>query len=126
MSSDTPYHEIAGLEGVYLEDSYVLGITEKADEISFQVEFVLTEQHPAYRPPLENEQHCYRRGSLTFHGVRDVRWARLSMRPSVEPNGDIDYGNIDAFAERDGIFRLEGEWGELSLSADTVTVSLPA
>jgi hypothetical protein len=40
------YETISGLENVYLEDSWVLGVHESDASLSFDLEAVLTEQHP--------------------------------------------------------------------------------
>jgi hypothetical protein len=44
----TEYAELPGLSGYYFEDSYVLGIEEKLNELTFRLDVVLTKEH-AYR-----------------------------------------------------------------------------
>lgn len=68
------YFEIYDLKNIYLEDSFVLGIKEKNNEIEFIVDFVLTENHPLYSIPKENENYCYKKGILLFKGVTSVLW----------------------------------------------------
>ena len=47
---DDPLNELSGLADVYLEDSYVLGITESSEKVVFHLDAVLTPDHPAYHP----------------------------------------------------------------------------
>ena len=45
------YTSFPGLAGVYLEDSYVLDISEAAGQVVFRLDAVLTPEHQAYRSP---------------------------------------------------------------------------
>ena len=62
------YSELPGLDGVDLEDSFVMAIEEAADILVFELDAVLTPRHHSYEPPPADEQHCYRRGR---HAVSD-------------------------------------------------------
>lgn len=64
------YSQFPQLDGVYLEDSFVLGISEIAGELSFKLEAVLTPQHPNYHEPLPGTQYCYADGELLFRTLR--------------------------------------------------------
>ena len=46
-----PYTELDGFENVYLEESYVLAIEARPGTVSFELEVVLTPEHPEYAPP---------------------------------------------------------------------------
>ena len=50
------YSELPGLDGVYLEDSFVLGIGETSDELVFDLDALLTPSHPSYAPPNRGER----------------------------------------------------------------------
>jgi hypothetical protein len=58
------YKSFPGLAGVFLEDSYVLGISESSEQLVFHLDAVLTPEHPAYQPPRPGEHYCYANGSL--------------------------------------------------------------
>jgi hypothetical protein len=45
------YASFPGLAGVYLEDSYVLDISETAGQVVFRLDAVVTPEHQAYRSP---------------------------------------------------------------------------
>jgi hypothetical protein len=107
------YDELPGLEHLYLEDSFVLGIDERDGAIAFTVEAVLTEGHPRYHSPLPGEQHCYARVALTFRAVADVEWPERSDHVFTDPDGSQDLGGID-FLKWDGDrFDIAGDWGHV-------------
>jgi len=120
----TPYFELPGFEHLYLEDSYVLGLEEPADELVFLMEFVLTETNPVYQPPRPDEQYCYRKGRIRFDGIKAVEWLRRDFKPGTDADGCVDYGNIDVFLSYDNVFELEGNWGEVRITARSVVASL--
>jgi hypothetical protein len=49
------YKSFPGLAGVFLEDSYVLGISESSEQVVFHLDAVLTPEHPAYHSPRAGE-----------------------------------------------------------------------
>jgi hypothetical protein len=108
-----PYTELAGLEDVYLEDSYVLGLREAAEHLVFLLDVVLTEHHPAYQPPPPDQQYCYHAASLEFPAATRVTWLARHFRPLTDASGAIDYGNIDLFYKEHGHYYLEGDWGKV-------------
>ena len=120
----TWYHELEGFDGFYLEDSYLLGTQESHDAIAFGLLAVLTELHPAYRAPGPEEAHCYRDARLVFSGCTHLRWRRRDFKPIQDPDGSMDYGNIDAFFLADGVYHLSGEWGEVEIEAEVCRIDL--
>ncbi len=118
------YWDLPQLAGIYLEDSFVLGLQEVDDVLAFEMEFVLTPEHPDYRPAQPNQQHCYARGELRFVRPRMVDWIRRTLCTSTDATGEVDFGAIDALTLEAGRYRLEGDWGEVQLNADTVEVRL--
>jgi hypothetical protein len=107
-----PCYELPGFDQVYFEDSFVNGLIEAGDELSFLLDLVLREGHPRYSPPKAGEQYCYRQVKLMVAQPTLVRWERRDFRPTTDAAGEVDYGNIDAMQElNDGSYRLEGDWG---------------
>ena len=107
---------------IYLEDSFVLGLIEGQNSIEFKLKAVLTPEHPSYQPPKPNEQHCYKKFVLRLDGCSNVKWIRRSLRPITDASGDIDFGNIDHFGVANGLFLLEGDWGEIQLNCTEVVL----
>lgn len=113
------YYEWEKFKYIYLEDSFVLGIEESEKEISFTVEAVLTEDHPMYSPPSQNEQYCYKRARIVFKGVKNVKWLERNSKPFTDANGSEDYGNIDSFELSSEGYHLLGDWGEVIICSET-------
>jgi hypothetical protein len=119
------YFELEVLKDFYLEDSWVLYISASPGQLVITVEFVLTEEHPYYSPPRAGEQYCYRKGVLVFDAVTDLNWTGLlSSRPSRDPDGSVDYGNIGSLIIEGNHYTVEGGLGEIDLHAASVRVAL--
>ena len=123
VSQDTcPYSDLAGFENIYLEDSYVLAFQMGISEAKFWVDAVLLENHPLWRPRAPDEAYSYQRILLTFPGVRETTWHELVVRPTIGPEGEADFGNIDTFVFNDDTYHLVGEWGNITITSDRPTV----
>ncbi|MFM6402486.1 MAG: hypothetical protein ACKPFF_37895 [Planktothrix sp.] len=111
------YSQISPLKDIYLEDSYVLDIK---DATTYELEVVLCESHPLYTPPLEGEQYCYKKCTLTFPNPTSSGLFLTHASPCVDPDGSLDYGNIDVLHFDDEIneYYLEGEWGSSRIVSD--------
>lgn len=117
------YYQIPALSNVYLEDSYVLAIHEYDDRLVFDLDVVLTEDHPSYEQPKEGEQYCYRRASLCFSGVSYFEWIRRRFIQFSDAAGESDYGNIDTFSKDDDRYSLAGDWGEVRFSCSFIELA---
>lgn len=109
------YAELPSLEGIYLEDSYVLAIAETPTELDFSLLAVLTPDHPAYRDPLPGEHYCYARGTLSFLNASRIEWVRRSTTHFIDAAGEQDLGNIDVLEVDGTAFLAEGDWGEVRI-----------
>lgn len=119
------YFEHEVLRSFYLEDSWVLDINASRGQFVITAEFVLTEEHPSYAPARPGEQYCYRKGVLVFEGVTDLTWTgQLSSRPSRDPDGSVDYGNIDSLTIEGDRYIVEGGLGIIDLHAASIRVAL--
>ena len=114
------YYDWEGFADIYLEDSFVLGICESPNDITFFIEAVLTENHPSYTPPASDEQYCYRKGKIVFQGLKYVKWINRKKAPFTDSSGDEDYGNIDFFELSNDRYILAGDWGELEITSSPV------
>jgi hypothetical protein len=96
--------------------------------LRFEVDFVLTKEHPQFRSPVAGEWACFRRGSLIFPNVRALEGLpeMSSVRPAVGATGENDYGHFDSFTESGPErFDITGDFGVFSVVSDTPTVVLP-
>jgi len=107
------YEKFPGLDGFYLEDSFVLAITETPSALTFTLDAVLTPEHPAYRPPRTGEHHCYRSADLTFSECTSAEWLHRSHRFFADATGAKDLGGIDALVTGSSSVLLEGDWGRV-------------
>ena len=113
----TSYEDLPGFDGVYLEDSYLLSV-EEDDDIVFVVEAVLTPKHRQYAPPRPGEQHSYRQQRIVFPAPAQAQWLERHFMPITDPDGSVDYGNIDDFVKADdGSYELSGEWGAVRIAS---------
>lgn len=121
MGYDEDFPDLAA---VYLEDSWVLEVAPSAEGVAIRLEAVLTASHPLYRQPPPDEQHCYRAGWLTVtSNAIDVQLS--DRKPSVDPDGSEDYGNIDSFGtDADGVWEMQGDWGSVRASRPVVRLQL--
>lgn len=107
------YTKFPGLAGVYLEDSYVLAISDTPGRLTFKLDAVLTPANPAYHPPKPGDQYCYALGDLVFPDVTHVEWVRRSHTRYTDAAGEEDLGNIDILRTEGDAFLAEGDWGEV-------------
>ncbi|WP_240505176.1 hypothetical protein [Nocardia mangyaensis] len=108
-----------------MEDSYVLAILETDSELKFDLDAVLTQKSPDYHAPLPGEQYCYQRGVLVFSAVQSRKWDSRSTQTFHDATGDEDLGNIDTFVFDGGVYKLEGDWGEVELYSDKAPTFIP-
>ena len=112
------YWQLPGFENIYLEDSYVLSINANTISIQILLEAVLTENHPLYTPALSGEQYCYRQMTVNFPHPQTYDLVLNNISAIADPDGSVDYGNIDDFFMEDDKYYLRGEWGELTIVSD--------
>lgn len=121
MTAD--YTEIAALQEVFLEESWVLGIEARPGSLIFRLDMVLTVRHPMYHSPASGEQFCYRTGVLAFLGVSSLMWSNQGAPPARDAIGQLDYDNIDHMDFEGDRYRLDGSWGEIEVVAEGLAVS---
>jgi len=117
------YFEWDGFSNVYLEDSFVLQISESRTEFIFDIEIVLTEEHPLFEQPKADERYCYHNGKLLFSGISAVNWKRKSAVSSYDANGEVDYGNIDVLRKvGEELYQVSGDWGDLEITSTHIEI----
>jgi len=115
--------EPIALNGLYLEDSYFLGLVVSGATLRLRGLFALTKGHKAYTPPILGEQHCYREGEIALTGAQVTAWT--AGRPSLltDPDGSMDLGSI-SFGEHEGGYQISAEWFDMRCRAESVVVTL--
>jgi hypothetical protein len=118
------YVELNGLKEIVPEESYVLGVVARPAELIFDIEFVLTKQHPAYVAPTSTETECFKRGTLKFVRVERLVWEGQGAPPAIDASGERDFGHIDSFEWEDQLYVLAGDWGRIETTAGAAEVGL--
>ena len=115
------------LGGTYLEDSWVLDVSDVGLVVTFALDLVLTPDHPQYEPPSPGEQYCYRRARLTVASSKRSLLHRSDAPPATDASGELDFGNIDLFTPVDwdgeAAWEIRGTWGDLLAVEPSVDIA---
>jgi hypothetical protein len=120
------YQDIAQLKSIYLEESFVLGIVAGPGTVEFDMDLVLTAEHPRYTPPPPSETFCFRRALITFDTVESLVWDGQGGLPATDSTGEKDYGNIDTFTWVGNRYQLVGDWGRIVVHSASPNVRIRA
>lgn len=114
------------LQGVMLEDSWVLGWLQSDDALVFELEASLWPGHACYQQPKTNEWACYKRAQLIFEGVTSVEGLldQSVVKFTVDPDGSKDYGCIESLQQSNGCFKIEGNFGHVAIHATAVRLAI--
>lgn len=118
------YIELDSLTHYVLEESWVLDIEARPANLVMRLEFVVTEEHPAFGPWGPDEWTCFRSGTLRFAGVTSLLWTDQGSPPARDASGEIDYGHIDVFTWKPGEYHFSGDFGSMEVHANDVQVEL--
>lgn len=110
--------ELSEFEGIDLNDSFVLSWEQTSDKIVFNLEASIWPQSTYYTSPKPNEHTCYRKATLTFLGTNKVNGLRSmeTVKPTIDPDGTSDYGNIDSLLQSSNGYTIAGEFGAVKIS----------
>lgn len=113
-------------EGVLITDTFVLGWQRDADRLIFVVEASLWPPHPDYQAPLPGEWTCYKRARIFFKGVTSVEGLpdMALVNLSIDPDGSKDFGTLSGLVAEDDGFRISGDFGDVLVKADLVTLEV--
>jgi hypothetical protein len=95
--------------------SYVLGLLIRPYVIALAMDFVLLPSHKLYSEPFDGEVACYRRGRMFISKFSHLTWKATGTLPGTDASGERDYGTLDFFDYDGKSWRLEGEWGEITI-----------
>jgi hypothetical protein len=105
-------------KGISLNDSFVLDWSFENNCLSFELEASIWPESKYFVEPKLNEYTCYRKAILQFVNTVSVIGLKLksAVMSSTDPDGSIDYGNIDILQLVDGGFELTGDFGNVKIS----------
>lgn len=105
-------------KGIDLNDSFVLDWRFEDNCLCFELQASIWPESTYFVKPKPNEYTCYRKAILQF--VDTVAVTGLKPKSAVmsatDPDGSIDYGNIDTLQVIDGGFELTGDFGNVNIS----------
>lgn len=109
--------EIELLKGIDLHDSFILNWAHEDNQLSFELEASIWPESKYYSPPKNGEYTCYRKATLMFTNLKSINGLKsIELVPSTtDPDGSIDYGNIEALNKIDGGFNLSGDFGSVNI-----------
>jgi hypothetical protein len=114
-------------DGLDLTESFISSWEQNNKTLRFEVDFVLTPDHPMFRPALPDEWACFRRGAVTFPNVRAITGLKSmsEVRPAIDATGERDYGHFDTFVERaPGAFEVAGDFGTFLVESEPPIVEI--
>ena len=111
------WEELPLFSGIDLHDSFVLGWKFEGGSLCFELEASIWPESKYYVPPKPGEHTCYRKATLQFLGAKEVVGLKpiSSVRFMTDPDGSIDYGNIDSLVISNGDYSVSGEFGVVKI-----------
>ncbi|WP_289028012.1 hypothetical protein [uncultured Paraglaciecola sp.] len=112
--------------GVDLGDSFVLDWSCTSNSFVIKVEASLWPESKHYSPPVNGEYTCYKNASVTFKNIKSIKGIVPvnEASPTTDPDGSIDYGNIDALTSNLGQFNICGRFGNVVINGGEVSFSV--
>lgn len=110
--------ELSEFKGIDLNDSFVLSWNQTNDKVEINLEASIWPQSAYYSKPKSNEYTCYRRATLTILGAVEVTGLLPmdAVKPTIDPDGTEDYGNIDSLRQSSNGYSIAGEFGIVQIS----------
>jgi hypothetical protein len=111
------WNRIELFKGIDLNDSFVLNWACENNQLTFELEASIWPESEFYYKPKEGEFTCYRKATLRLANAKSINGLKYidSVIPTSDPDGSIDYGNIETFIQTTIGFKLSGEFGDVSV-----------
>lgn len=120
--------ELKEFKGIDLNDSFVLDWLLTETELSFELEASIWPDSEFYQTPKPNQHTCYKSAELKFSNFTKVTGLKLKSQThaSKEPDGSIDYGNIDSLTKTNAGYDLTGNFGNLQIQGGSLVFKVHA
>ena len=114
------------MEGIDLQDSFVLDWSENNSELVFQIEASVWPSSKHYVEPKESEYTCYKRASIRFFDFDSISGLRPKSEvvQSSDAKGEFDFGNIDSFSTTLSGFSIDGDFGNVLVTGGEVVFTI--
>ena len=110
--------ELSEFKGIDLNDSFVLSWNKTSDKVEFNLEASIWPQSAYYIKPKSNEHTCYRKATLAILGAVEITGLLPmdAVKPTTDPDGTEDFGNIDSLIQSPNGYSIAGEFGSVQIS----------
>ncbi len=114
------------MDGIDLQDSFVLGWEVSENQFSIQLEASIWPSSVHYFEPKPNEYTCYKKAVLTFSDFSSISCVngQSAIEPTTDIDGSIDYGNIDSLIKTESGFFISACFGNVSISNGKVVLNV--
>ncbi|THF86096.1 hypothetical protein E7T09_12740 [Deinococcus sp. KSM4-11] len=120
-----PPPSIASLQGIFLDDSFVLGVLIPYRQMSVSILAMLLPWHLRYEALPQGQLWCYRRAELVFQDVMSVVWSKQNIPGAVTVDEDgEDFGTVDVLEMDGDIYRLQGDFGVIEVHSSPPSLTL--
>lgn len=97
------------IDGVYLEDSYLLGVVAAGCDIHLPMLLAVLPEHPSYTGVGVGEQHCYLSGHMVLFRPLSFEWKAEIGPISRDSDGSLDFGSIELHQLGSAEYRVESK-----------------
>jgi len=118
--------EFKQFDGIDLNDSFVIDWCLVKDNLVLNIEASIWPQSSYYTKPKKDEFTCYRNAKISFVGVKNIEGLLpiKSVKPTIDPDGSSDYGNIDSLIKTKVGFCLSGEFGAVKITGGELSFEI--
>ncbi len=116
------WRDLKIFKGIDLNDSFILNWTHGKDFLSFEIQASIWPESKHYTKPKPNEYTCYRSATLTFINIKSISGLKLigETSNSTDPNGSVDYGNIDSLQKTNSGYDVQGDFGSVHIAGGEI------
>lgn len=104
-------------KGIDFQKSFLTGVIYDDESLTLEMDFSLTELHPDYSPPSEDDEGCFHGGYIRFSDIEDLEIDKAR-------DGVDDYSVIYAVSGDGQRFAFSSGWGEVKVAAKSVRLAL--
>ena len=114
------------MEGIDLQDSIILDWSISEKEFSIELEASIWPSSIHYFEPKLNEYTCYKKALLVFRGFNSILGLKLQkdVHTSRDPDGSLDYGNVDYLNKTDEGFVIEADFGNVKIMGGDIAFNI--
>ncbi len=118
------YFNWPAFNNIYIDESYISGIKQKGDEITFEMDFALLPGHPRATNPNIGERYCYRSGRMRFVKTVDPVWHEKCFGIFRKTRRRSGTAIIAYFGKDPDGYTIYGDFGHLRVNCQDVKVEL--